>query len=118
MRTKFFKIGIVLVLFIGINSCGVKTVKDVPPNFQPFFEDYGVKGCFLIYDMKNDIYQIYNSSRCEQGFLPASTFKILNSLIGLETGVITDENMVIPWNGVASSVEEWNRDHTMASAIQ
>jgi beta-lactamase class D len=93
-------------------------VKDVPPNFQPFFEEYGVKGCFLIYDMKNDIYQIYNSARCEQGFLPASTFKILNSLIGLETGVVTDENMVIPWNGVASSVEEWNRDHTFASAIQ
>jgi beta-lactamase class D len=108
----------VLVVFIGLNSCTVKTVKDVPPNFQPFFEEYGVKGCFLIYDVKNDIYQIYNSTRCEQGFLPASTFKILNSLIGLETGVITDENMVIPWNGVVSTVDEWNRDHTMASAIQ
>jgi len=83
-----------------------------------FFEEYGVKGCFLIYDVKNDIYQIYNSARCEQGFLPASTFKILNSLIGLETGVITDENMIIPWNGVASTVPEWNRDHTFASAIQ
>jgi beta-lactamase class D len=68
--------------------------------------------------MKNDVYQIYNSSRCEQGFLPASTFKILNSLIGLETGVITGDSMVIPWDGVVRSVEEWNRDHTLASAIQ
>jgi beta-lactamase class D len=118
MLSKLLKIAIVLAGCISLNSCTVKTVKDVSPNFQPFFEEYGVKGCILIYDKKNDIYQIYNSARCEQGFLPASTFKILNSLIGLETGVITDENMVIPWNGDSSSVQEWNRDHTLASAIQ
>lgn len=70
-----------------------------------------------MYDMKNDFYQIYNSTRCEQGFLPASTFKILNAMIGLETGVITDENMVIPWDGEVRSVEEWNKDHTLATAI-
>jgi beta-lactamase class D len=64
------------------------------------------------------MYQIYNSPRCEQGFLPASTFKILNALIGLETGVITGDSMVIPWDGVVRSVPEWNRDHTFASAIQ
>ena len=108
----------IFLLLFAINSCSVQTVKDTPPNFQPFFEEYGVKGCFLLYDVKNDIYQIYNSTRCEQGFLPASTFKILNSLIGLETGVITDENMIIPWDGQTRTVEEWNRDHTFASAIQ
>jgi len=118
MQAKFLKIGIILLTIFSINSCSVQTVKDNPPNFQPFFEEYGVKGCFLLYDLKNDIYQIYNSNRCEQGFLPASTFKILNSLIGLETDVITDENMVIPWDGVTRSVDEWNRDHTFASAIQ
>lgn len=118
MQAKLLKISIVLALFVGLNSCGVKTVKDNPPNFQPFFEEYGVQGCFLLYNMKNDVYQIYNSRRCEEGFLPASTFKILNSLIGLETGVITSDSMVIPWDGVVRSVEEWNRDHTMASAIQ
>ena len=60
MLAKLLKIGIVLFVFIGLNSCSVKTVKDVPPNFQPFFEEYGVNGCILIYDTKNDIYQIYN----------------------------------------------------------
>ncbi len=38
-------------------------------------------------------------------------------MIGLETGVITDENMVIPWDGEVRSVEEWNKDHTLATAI-
>jgi beta-lactamase class D len=118
MQKKFFEVWCIYLALIILSSCTVKTVKDNPPNFQPFFEEYGVKGCFLLYDIKKDVYQIYNSTRCEQGFLPASTFKILHALIGLETGVITNESMVIPWDGVTRSVDEWNRDHTLASAIQ
>jgi beta-lactamase class D len=119
MHTKFLKIWFVLAVFAGMVSCSIQPAKkEVPPNFQPFFEEYGVQGCFLLYDLKNDLYQIYNSHRCEEGFLPASTFKILNALIALETGVVTDENTVIPWDGEVRSVEEWNRDHTLASAIQ
>lgn len=116
---KLHKIRLFAVLFILMSGCTVQPAKkELPPNFQPFFEEYGVKGCFLLYDMKNDLYQIYNSTRCEQGFLPASTFKILNSLIGLETGVLTDENTVIPWDGTVRTEEAWNKDHTLASAIQ
>jgi beta-lactamase class D len=119
MRSSLHKTGLIILLSITIASCTIQPAKkDTPPNFQPFFQEYGVEGCFLLYDMKNDLYQIYNSQRCEKGFLPASTFKILNAAIGLETGVITGEDMVIPWDGVVRSVEEWNRDHTLASAIQ
>ena len=118
MRAKFLKIGIVLFLLTGIGSCTMQPAKDVPPNFQPFFEEYGVQGCFLLYDLNNDLYQIYNSRRCEEGFLPASTFKILNALIALETGVVTDENTVIPWDSIVRTEEAWNRAHTLASAIQ
>lgn len=117
-QIKHPKIFVILAILILIGSCTIQPAKkEVPPNFQPFFEEYGVHGCFLLYDMKNDVYQIYNSNRCEQGFLPASTFKILNALIGLETGVIIGDSMVIPWDGVVRSVEEWNRDHSFASAI-
>ena len=119
MRVKLHQIGLIVLLITTLGSCTIQPAKkDVPPNFQPFFQEYGVEGCFLLYDLKNDLYQIYNSQRCEEGFLPASTFKILNSLIGLETGVITGEDMVIPWDGEIRSVEEWNKDHTLASAIQ
>lgn len=118
MRTRLQYIALIVLMFFSFISCTVKPAKDVPPNFQPFFEEYGVEGCFLLYDLKNDFYQIYNSTRCEQGFLPASTFKIPNALIGLEIGVITGEDMVIPWDGETRSVEEWNRDHNLASAIQ
>ncbi|MGE4419281.1 MAG: penicillin-binding transpeptidase domain-containing protein [Sulfurimonas sp.] len=48
---------------------------------------------------------------------PCSTFKILNSMIALDSGVVKDENEVIKWDGVKREYEVWNRDHTMHSAI-
>jgi beta-lactamase class D len=53
-----------------------------------------------------------------QRFLPASTFKIVNSLIGIETGKIVDEKMVIPWDGIVRRNNDWNRDLTMEQAFK
>jgi beta-lactamase class D len=64
---------------------------------EKYFE--GFTGAFVLYDLNNDHYVRYNPEQCSERFLPASTFKILNSLIGLETGVIPDENYVIKWDG-------------------
>ena len=55
---------------------------------KPFFDDDDVDGCFLLYDMQKSEYIAYNYDRCKESFLPAFTFKILNSLIGLETGIV------------------------------
>jgi beta-lactamase class D len=49
---------------------------------------------------------------------PCSTFKIPNSLIGLETGVIPDASFVLPWDGVHRQREAWNRDHDLRSAMK
>ena len=42
----------------------------------------------------------------------------MNSLIGLETGVIPDENYVIKWDGTKYDIPSWNQDHTLKTAIQ
>jgi beta-lactamase class D len=87
------------------------------PQWQRFFDSTGVKGCFLLYDAKAEQYHAYNPERCTMPFLPASTFKIPNSLIGLETGVIKDADYVIKWDSTRREIESWNRDHTLRSAI-
>jgi len=59
-----------------------------------------------------------DNGRSTEPRLPASTFKIPNSLIALETGVVQDPDKdVFPWDGVKRSIEAWNRDHTLRSAI-
>ncbi|BBC25081.1 class D beta-lactamase [Pseudanabaena sp. ABRG5-3] len=77
------------------------------------------EGCFILYDLKRDRYIRYNSQHCQKRFIPASTFKIFNSLVALETKAIADENTVIPWNGVANNeFLEWNQDQTMRTAFK
>lgn len=56
--------------------------------------------------------------RATVGFLPASTFKLLNALIILETGVLPDLDTVVPWDGVEREFASWNQDHTLRTAIQ
>ncbi len=72
----------------------------------------------IIYNLNRNEYQVYNRERCNESFSPASTFKILNSLIALETGVIKDENEVIPWDSVKRSYDKWNMDQTLRTAIK
>jgi beta-lactamase class D len=82
------------------------------------FADAGTAGTFVGY--KTDDYLIIASDkdRSGQAFLPASTFKIPNSLIALETGVVEDPDKdVFKWDGVKRAVEAWNRDHTLRTAI-
>jgi beta-lactamase class D len=87
----------------------------------------GINGAFVVYDLKNDRYVRYNERRCRQRFSPKSTFKIPNSLIGLETGVIRDAEFVIPWNQEKYPPQanwnqepfiHWGQDHTLRSAIK
>ena len=78
----------------------------------------GYNGTLVFYDQAKKSWFFHNKSRSTERFSPCSTFKIPNSLIGLETGVIADENSVIPWNGEKYPYENWNRDHTLASAIK
>jgi beta-lactamase class D len=91
-------------------------VSEAKPELEKYFQ--GANGAFVLYDLNNNRYIRYNPERCAQGFIPASTFKIINSLIGLETGVIPDENYVIKWNGTPYEVPAWNQDHTLKSAIK
>lgn len=86
-------------------------------DFKKYFNEYGVTGSFVMYDLNNDRYTYYDSTRCNKGFIPASTFKIPNSIIGLESGVITDEDFVIPWDGKKRR-EAWDKDLSLKEAIK
>ncbi len=87
-------------------------------NFEQHFRDLKVEGSTIIYDLKNDRIFQYNPERNLTAFPTASTFKILNSLISLETGVIADEIAVLTWDGITRDLPEWNRDLNMREAIK
>jgi len=82
------------------------------------FADDGTVGTFVGYKVDDYLVIASDTERSGQAVLPASTFKIPNSVIALETGVVADPDKdVFKWDGVVRSIEDWNRDHTMRSAI-
>lgn len=86
-------------------------------NFEKHFQELGIEGSILIYDFQSDRTYQYNAQRNKNPFLPASTFKILNSLISLETGIIKDEIAILTWDGISRQIPEWNRDLNMRQAF-
>lgn len=92
-------------------------------NFQQHFDDLGINGSIIIYDLDRDRFDRHNPSRNNTAFLPASTYKIPNSLIALETGVIKDDVAVLTWDGIErgfadSPIEEWNQDLNIRLAFK
>lgn len=82
------------------------------------FTDDGTAGTFAGYKVEDYLVIASDKDRSGEGMLPASTYKIPNSLIALETGVVSDPDKdVFKWDGVKREIEAWNRDHTMRSAI-
>src|SRR5829696_6740148 len=82
------------------------------------FFDLGTTGTFVGYKVDDYLIIASDKDRSGQAQLPASTFKIPNSIIALETGVVEDPDKdVFKWDGVTRSIEPWNKDHTLRSAI-
>ncbi len=90
-------------------------VTEVRPELDKYFQDS--TGAFVLYDLNANRYIRYNPERCAARFIPASTFKIMNSLIGLETGVIPDQDYRIRWDGTKYDIPAWNQDHTLKTAL-
>jgi beta-lactamase class D len=86
------------------------------PELASYFQ--GFTGAFVLYNLSSSQTLRYNPNGCAEQILPASTFKILNALIGLDTGVIPDENYVIQWDGTIYPTASWNQDHTLKTAMQ
>jgi beta-lactamase class D len=81
-------------------------------------EDEHLRGTVAVLRDDERVVHCADVALCSQRVVPASTFKIANSMIGLETGVIADADFVIPWDGVTRELADWNRDHTLRSAIK
>jgi len=101
--------------------CSIVCIRIEAQELDKYFRN--TTGAFVLYDLKNNRYLRYNEPRCQKRLSPFSTFKIPNSLIGLETGVIKDAEFVIPWDSQKypaqnNLIPEWNRDHTLRSAIK
>lgn len=102
----------------GVRSAVAAVREEVRPELARHIAAWGAEGVFVMYDEARDLSIRSDAEEARRRVVPASTFKIPNALIALETAVVSDEREVIAWDGEVRTVEAWNRDHTLASAFK
>jgi len=122
MRILFKMAVVALVLYC--TACSPNNVS-VNNDLKKYFDDNHVAGTFGLLDNGQNEFTVYNLPRFKDStYLPASTFDIVNSLIGIETGRIVNEKMLIKWDGVVrkypngDTAAAWNKDLTMTEAFK
>lgn len=78
----------------------------------------GYEGSFVLYDLKNDTWRIYDMDHATLRTAPNSTYKIYGALFGLEEGIIASDDSFMTWNGTNYPFEAWNADQDLHSAMQ
>jgi beta-lactamase class D len=90
------------------------------PELATFFGT--IQGAFVLLDPQTGRMICHNPKRAGMRFLPASTFKIPNSVIALDSGVANGPDFRLPWDADAAPRQAWwpaawARDHTLRTAL-
>jgi len=130
-----FRLTTLLFLFLSIGTCSnpkppdndntVRQLKtetnDVAPqktisHFDSILHSNEVRGAILIYDPIKNSYFSNDFEWASQRRIPASTFKIANSIIGLETKSVSDTT-IFKWDGKPRRLSSWEKDMNLREAF-
>jgi len=87
------------------------------PDLARLFARRGLTGTLVLTSLDGSRTFIHNDARAAERFIAASTFKIPNTLIGIEEKAV-DLDSRSPWDGVERPFPGHNRDQTLESAFQ
>jgi beta-lactamase class D len=108
---------LLIALGLSIHSLSAQTYKEAP-ELEKCFKDAGVAGTFVLFDVSANTMLVWDEARAKKRFSPASTFKIANSLIGLDVGAVKDVDEILPYGGKPQPRKEWERDMGLRDAIK
>ena len=120
-----------ICISIGLVACTENNIKqhnnvniiqknnEVPTelNINALFGEISSDVVFIIYDGQNIKKYGNNLNRANAAYIPASTFKITNALIGLENNKVTTTE-IFKWDGQPRIFEVWNKDFSLGEAMQ
>lgn len=107
---------VVVAIFI-LSSCTLNKAK-INNDLKKYFDSAQVTGSFSLLNNQSGNITVYNMELDTQRFSPATTFDIINTLVGVETGVIVDDKMVVKWDGIQKTDSSWNKDLNLKEAFQ
>lgn len=117
IRADIVFLMIVTLMLVSGMSCSTARQAGSAQLLQAVIDSAYVEGSVLIYDHHAGVWHSNDFEWCKKASLPASTFKIPNSLIALETGVVESENTLFAWDGAKRSLQIWERDMNFREAF-
>ena len=81
------------------------------------FKSAGMKGTFVLYDVTTQRLTGHDRVRAETRYVPASTFKIPNTLIGLSVGAVKNVDEILAYGGRPQPIKAWEKDMSLRQAI-
>jgi len=78
----------------------------------------GAAATFVLLDPQSGRLQVAGGGRADRRYSPASTFKIANTLIGLETAAVSSVDQPLPYGGKPQPRIEWQHDMPLREAIK
>lgn len=109
------KISLLICIFFSFHLYGKEKHHQA---FQIILDSLGLKGTIVVYDEKEDTYYSNDFEWAKKGFIPASTYKIPNTIIALELGTVKDENELFIWDGQKKRFPQWEQDLTLKDAFK
>lgn len=113
------RINLFLLLFVA-TIFSVKATPDltIDAGLEEAFSQRNLRGVFVVFDASAGRWMTNDADRATHSYLPASTFKIPNSLIALECGSVADAGVILKWDGKDRGNAAWNRDQNMRDAFR
>ncbi|WP_253271475.1 penicillin-binding transpeptidase domain-containing protein [Flavihumibacter sp. ZG627] len=115
---SLFSIPLILFSVLVFTGCAPNNVEE-NKELEKYFAAQKVTGVFGMFDNGLGSFIISDKKHFrDSAFLPASTFKVVNALVGLESGVLKDDSVVIAWDGIKRPIESWNQDLSLYRAFR
>lgn len=120
MKNTISVIAAVIFLFeIALGQNDISKAPRITSNeFGRILDSLSIKGSILVYDSENNKCYSNDFEWANTGYLPASTFKIPNTVIGIETGAVENDSTVFIWDGNARAFKSWEKHLTLREAFK
>lgn len=118
MRFLFGLLVVLLVLLRGSLAFAHSHESVSHSEWEKFFEKAGVQGTVVFKELGREQRHFYDFKRAQKRKIPASTFKVIHSLIAYETGTVQKADHLFKWDGKPQWLKAWERDLTFHEAIK
>lgn len=105
------------LILAGLMPLAAPALASGAPDVRQHFRAEGVSGAFALVASDGGEAFLVDPARARRRYVPASTFKVPNTLIAIETGAVRDADEVVPYGGVPSRNAAWNRDMSLRDAM-